>query len=187
MIVTLFLTLAFVVSSTLALAKKAGPSYWKNLSKTKTIGTLKFFQDVIDKEVKIAGKMKDRYYGLDMKPVRAALEKAGVAETVTVEIRYRSELIERLGTYSPEVTNSDGQTVVSFACIPDNIRVLNKPNSPVVDNTQEITSQGGYNEESRSSDEAPTRSFSPSNYNLVFKDTKGKIKAKLTVLFNQVN
>ena len=133
---------------------QSGPA-WESLGDIKLIQHHKLYSSKMHK----GGKRYLWGYELELSPIRKVLEQAGVSETVTIEVRYRSKLLERLGTYKPKVKLEGDRQVVNFDSIPDEIRVYRNLASIKVDYHMDPLLQ------------------------LVFKDSKGKIKARLRVDF----
>lgn len=140
---------------------------WKTLKKMKTIGVLKTYRATIQK----VKKRYERGFIVELGPVREVLEKAGINEKVTIEVRHRSKLVERLGTYEPVTNVKDGESVVSFDSIPVGIRIfknLSRTQSDFRDDIERKRAGGIYR---------------PQFLQLVFKNAAGKIKVRLKVTF----
>ncbi len=107
-----------------------------------------------------------------LKPIREALEKAGIDETVSIEVRANKKLVAKLGTYTPTVTMKDGKKTVSFNSIPPGLRTLKS--------LTWLPGEYNTNFTSASSDQ---RHFRPRRWKLYFKNKDNKTKAKLYVRF----
>lgn len=153
-------------------AKKA----WKKLKKVKKLIDIKYYMDDADDKVEILERESDRMYCVEMGRIRKALEDAGIKETVIIEIRTLSSLVDRLGTYTPKVEEKDGKTTVSFESIPDTVKIHTNLNQ--YDKRLEVQKKDkgyAYNE--------PVRTYRAKTLRLVFKNAKGKIKVRLLAKF----
>lgn len=152
-------------------SKKSGNKSWKTLKALKVIPNIKLFKDKIK-------KVKARYeraYILDMTPIRQALENSGVSETVTIEVRYRNKLVERLGTYEPEIKEGESGPSVSFESIAKGFRMFT--------NLANVSMDIG---DAQTQD--PNSTYAPGHLlQLWFKNAKGKVKARLKASFVFIN
>jgi hypothetical protein len=144
---------------------------WKKLKALKLIPNMKLFKDKVRKK-----KIRyERAFVLQMAPIRQALEQSGVNETVTIEVRQRSKLLERLGTYEPVLKDEDDRQVASYESIPNGFRTFVNLAGINLDPTDPQAKD-------------PDSTFAQGHLlQLWFKNKKGKVKARLKVSFVFIN
>ncbi|MCP5104316.1 MAG: hypothetical protein GY950_13090 [bacterium] len=160
--------LTLVVVSGMCFAD-GGAAGWEKLQKLRKVEHIKWYKATVQK----INKRYERGFVVELELIRAALEKAGVAEPVEIELRYRSTLVERLGTYTPKLETKDGKTDAVFDTIPVGRRIFSNLASVKADYRTDV----GVKD--------PDKKLMP-EFQLVFKDSGGKIKAILKATFLKI-
>lgn len=143
---------------------------FKKLKKIRKIQNIKIYRDKVH-------KVKARYekgYIVELSLIRDALEKAGVDETVTIEVRYKAKLKEILGTYTPVVSEKDGEKKIEFSTMPVGKRVFTNLSRV---HLERVNLDYGESD-------APQLLR---HLKIYFKNIKNKTKAKLNVSFLYIN
>lgn len=111
-LIILLITMLTVVTLVTAKAPEEGSSPWELLQSSKSLTNVKIYTAPPSNEP------VDPFL-MDMRIIRAELEKAGISETVKIELRSRSHMVlARIGKFKP-VFEKDGQKGVFFDSIPD--------------------------------------------------------------------
>jgi hypothetical protein len=88
------------------------PSPWEQLKKIKTLPDLKIYDSP-------SSSAPVKPFRIDMKDIRNAIEKAGIQETIKIDLYSKKQkLLARLGKYKP-VLEKEGEEGVFFDSIPD--------------------------------------------------------------------
>ncbi len=163
LLIACFMLYGLAVAGPIA-AKKDG---WNALKKIKMISNIRTYPaDVI--KVK---KRLERGSVVELAPIKAALEKAGITEPVTIELRYFTRLLDRIGTFAPTAVTKDGKTAVCFDSIPLGKRIFASLSFQKTPRENLITWKGTFDDNR------------PKYMQLYFKDAKGKTRAKVRVSF----
>lgn len=128
------------------------------------------------KNTRKQGKRFIREFLLWPTPIRKSLERAGVKEKVTIEVRYGSK-IQKLGSYRPKVKMKDGKQVAVFKSMSRGIRVQKSLYRFALRHHRESTVSPDTG-----SDAAVAGT---PDFQLVFKNSNGEIKAKLAASFTR--
>lgn len=161
-----FLVFTMIGGTLLGSGEEIDP--WKRLKNLKIIKDVKTYPNLEKKQKYPDGKL----YVIEMAPIREALEKSGINEPVEIEIHSNRSLVERLGTYAPTVKTGPSKTTVRFNSIPLGLRIAA--------NFLKMESEGDKNRAGKGSTWGKS-AFS--RFYAVFKNAKGKIKARLRVNF----